>query len=492
MDITRLRAGINDDTFCWELKPGDSFDTPEAALAWSQQGLNGLSRQYHGLYRSRLARGFWRDQERPVLLNNWEGTYFNFTEAKILEMAQKARNLGAELFVLDDGWFGRRDDDHSSLGDWHPHPAKLPQGVKALAEKVCALGIKFGLWIEPEMVNPDSDLYRAHPDWAVHIPGRFRTEQRNQYVLDMGRPEIVDHLFTVLSGIIGGAPISYIKWDMNRYITEPFGLGLPPERQGEFFHRYALGFYDLYARLTGAFPNILFESCSSGGARFDPGVLGFAPQGWLSDDTDGLERLAIQEGASLVYPLSSMGAHVSAVPNHQTGRVSPLSFRGMTAFFGCLGYELDPAKFSPEEEEAVKRQIEFYKAHRRCFQQGRFYRLVSSLPGRAGIDGPYPQKARYAAWMAVLDNTAIVAFYKILACPNRRPFRLKLAGLDPAARYRVDVWDGSDFEEEDRRINRGIRGGDELMQAGLLLECNPALRHGDFFSELFVLERLKD
>jgi alpha-galactosidase len=492
LDITRLRTGINDDTFCWELKPGDSFDTPEAVLAWSRQGLNGLSRQYHELYRCRLARGFWRDRERPVLLNNWEGTYFNFTEAKILEMAQKARDLGAELFVLDDGWFGRRDDDHSSLGDWYPHPGKLPQGVKALAEKVCTLGIKFGLWIEPEMTNPDSDLYRAHPDWAVHIPGRFRTEQRNQYVLDMGRPEIVDHLFGVLSGIIGGAPISYIKWDMNRSITEPFGLGLPPERQGEFFHRYVLGLYDLYDRLTGAFPDILFESCSSGGARFDPGILGYAPQGWLSDDTDGLERLAIQEGASLVYPLSSLCAHVSAVPNHQTGRVSPLSFRGMTAFFGCLGYELDPTTFNGEEEEAVRRQIEFYKVHRRCFQQGRFYRLLSPLPGRADIDGPYPQKARYAAWMTVLGGKAIVGVYKLLVNPNRRPFRLKLAGLDLAAQYRVDVWDGGDFEEEDRRLNCGIRGGDELMQAGLLLESNAALRHGDFFSELFVLEQKDD
>jgi alpha-galactosidase len=483
-DITRLRAGINPDTFCWELKGGDSFDTPEAVLAWSNEGLNGLSRQYHELYRNRLARGAWRDRERPVLLNNWEGTYFNFTEKKILEMAGKAKDLGAELFVLDDGWFGKRDSDDSSLGDWWPHPGKLPEGVAGLANKVTALGIKFGLWIEPEMVNPDSDLFRAHPDWAVHVPGRPRTEQRNQYVLDMGRAEIVDYLYTLLSNIIGSAPISYIKWDMNRYITEPFSLNLPAKQQGEFFHRYVLGVYALYTRLTRAFPDILFESCSSGGARFDPGILGFAPQGWLSDDTDALERLAIQEGASLVYPLSSMGAHVSAAPNHQTGRLTPISFRGMVSFFGCLGYELDPTQFSDEDAGVVKKQIEFYKAHRKCFQYGRFYRLLSSVPGRN------PQRGRYAAWMSVLGSEAIVGVYKILINPNRRPFRLKLAGLDPTAQYRVSVWEGGSFEKEDKELNCGIRGGDELMQAGLLLECVDQPRHGDFFSELFILERI--
>jgi alpha-galactosidase len=484
-DITRLRIGINPDTFSWELKNGETFDTPEAVLAWSGTGLGDLSRQYHNLYRKRLARGVWRDAERPVLLNNWEGTYFNFTETKILEMAASARDLGAELFVLDDGWFGKRDDDHSSLGDWFPHAGKLPEGVAGLAEKVCALGIKFGLWIEPEMVNPDSDLFRAHPDWAVHIPHRQRTEQRYQYVLDMGRPEIVEYLFNVLAPIFKSAPISYIKWDMNRYITEPYSLALPPERQGEFFHRYVLGLYDLYNRFTRAFPEILFESCASGGARFDPGLLSFAPQAWLSDDTDAVERLRIQGGASLIYPLSSMGAHVSAIPNHQTGRRTPLSFRAMVSFFGCLGYELDPATFSGEEREAVKKQIAFYKAHRRTFQYGRFFRLLSPLPGRSSIN--------LASWMSVSEDgkEAIVGIYKILDNPNQRPFRLKLAGLEPRVDYRVSVWEDGGFSEEDRNLNCGDRGGDELMQAGLLLECtgrhNP--RKGDFFSELFLLRK---
>jgi alpha-galactosidase len=488
--IARLRAGVHPDTFSWELKSGSSFDTPEAVLAWSNEGLNGLSQQYHELYRRRLAQGAWRDRERPVLLNNWEGTYFNFTEKKILEIAAKARDLGAELFVLDDGWFGKRDSDNSSLGDWYPNLAKLPDGITGLANKVTALGIKFGLWIEPEMVNPDSVLFRAHPDWAVHIPGRPRTEQRNQYVLDMGRGEIVDHLFTVLSGVIGSAPISYIKWDMNRAITEPWSPSLPPERQGEFFHRYVLGVYDLYTRLTRAFPDILFESCSSGGGRFDPGILGFAPQGWLSDDSDAMERLAIQEGASLIYPLSSMGAHVSAVPNHQTGRLTPISFRGMVSFFGCLGYELDPTQFGENDTREVKRQIEFYKVHRKCFQYGRFYRLLSPLPGRGAINGPYPQRGRYAAWMSVLDDKAIVGFYKILSNPNRRPWRLKLAGLESDAQYRVSLWEDGGFDEEDKQLNCGVRGGGELMQAGLLLECGSQLRHGDFFSELFILEKI--
>ncbi|WP_010254602.1 alpha-galactosidase [Treponema primitia] len=479
--IARLRIGINPHTFSWELAGGAMFDTPEAVLAWSGTGLGNCSRQYHELYRNRLARGAWRDAERPVLLNNWEGTYFNFTEEKILEMAAAARDLGAELFVLDDGWFGKRDDDHSSLGDWVPHAGKLPGGVTGLAEKVCALGIKFGLWIEPEMVSPDSDLFRAHPDWAVHVPARPRTESRYQYALDMGRPEIIEYLFNVLSGVIKSAPVSYVKWDMNRYITEPYSITLPPERQGEFFHRYVLGLYDLYARLTRAFPEILFESCASGGSRFDPGLLGFAPQAWLSDDTDAVERLAIQEGASLIYPLSSMGAHVSAIPNHQTGRLTPLSFRAMVSFFGCLGYELDPAAFSGEEREAVKRQIAFYKAHRRTFQYGRFFRLLSPLSGR------------YASWMVVSEDKeeAIVGFYRILANPNQRPFRLKLAGLEGDADYRVTVWEEGGFSEDDRNRNCGERGGDELMQAGLFLESahNNRPKKGDYFAELFLVEK---
>jgi alpha-galactosidase len=369
---TRVRLGINPDTFAWRLDPGATFQAPEAVLVHSTAGLAGMSDAYHVLYRSRLARGPWRDRPRPVLINNWEATYFGFDEAKLLEIATDARDVGVELFVLDDGWFGRRDEDTSSLGDWFADRRKLPNGIDGLARKVEELGLRFGIWIEPEMVSERSELFAAHPDWAIGVPGRPRTEGRQQYVLDLGRREVVDHLTAVLSELLGSAAISYVKWDMNRSITEPFGLELPPERQGEFFHRYILGVYELYRRLTTAFPEVLFESCAGGGGRFDPGLLAFAPQAWTSDDTDAIERLRIQWGTSLAYPLSSMGAHVSAVPNHQVGRVTPLATRAAVAFFGVFGYELDVTRFSDEERRAVRDQVAFYKAHRELFQFGRF------------------------------------------------------------------------------------------------------------------------
>ena len=296
---TRVRLGIDPESFSWGLEPGAEFATPEAILVYSDDGLGALSEAYHRLYRARLARGSWRDRPRPVLINNWEGTYFGFDESKLLAIAAVARDLGIELFVLDDGWFGKRDNDDSSLGDWFVDKRKLPDGIDGLARKVEALCIKFGLWIEPEMISESSDLFRAHPDWAIGIPGRPRTELRQQFHLDLSRPEVVDHLFGVLSDVLGSAPISYVKWDYNRYVTEPYSVALPAHRQGEFFHRQVLGLYDLYRRLTTAFPDILFESCAGGGGRFDPGLLAFAPQAWTSDDTDAVERLKIQWGTSL-------------------------------------------------------------------------------------------------------------------------------------------------------------------------------------------------
>jgi alpha-galactosidase len=481
-NLTRLRMGINPETFSWELAPGEMFDTPEAVTAYSAEGINRLSQEYHRLYRTRLARGVWRDEARPVLLNNWEGTYFNFTEKKLLEMADAAADLGIELFVLDDGWFGSRDDDTTSLGDWVPDTRKLPKGITALAEAVTKKGLKFGLWIEPEMISRQSRLFETHPDWAVGIPNRPRTEQRHQYVLDMSRKEIVDHLFSVFSELIASAPISYIKWDMNRSLTEPWSPSLPPQRQGEFFHRYCLGVYDLYTRLTGAFPGILFESCAGGGGRFDPGLLAFAPQGWVSDDTDAPERLTIQAGASLCYPLSALGAHVSAVPNHQTGRQSSLAFRAMTAFFGVLGFELDPTKLSPTEKKEIAKDVKFYKTHRSLFQQGRFYRLQC------------PAGSSWAAWMVAAEDQAIVGVYKIRSQPNQKPIILRLHGLDPSVLYEVSVWEKGGFDSGDRECNCGIRGGDELMRAGLHLNV-PGIDHeknGDFFSELFLLRRQKE
>ncbi len=390
-DTTRIRIGISPNTFSWQLAPGEAFVTPEAVITYSDSGLGGMSDALHRLYRDRLARGTWRDRVRPVLLNNWEATYFDFDADKLLAIATAARDLGVELFVLDDGWFGERDKDDSSLGDWFVNTRKLPDGLGGLATKVEALGLRFGLWIEPEMVSERSRLFEAHPDWAIGIPGRPRTESRQQFVLDMSRPEVVDHLFGALSDVLASAPISYIKWDMNRNITEPYSTGLPPERQGEFFHRYILGVYDLYARLTAAFPEILFESCAGGGGRFDPGMLAYAPQAWTSDDTDAIERLRIQWGTSMAYPQSSMGAHVAAAPNHQTGRITPIETRAAVAFFGAFGYELDPTVLSDAERQTVAAQITFYKEHRELFQRGRFVRLRS----------PFEESGNQTAWMVV-------------------------------------------------------------------------------------------
>lgn len=474
----RVRLGINPEGFSWRLEPGAVFATPEVVLVWSAEGLGGLSDAYHGLYRERLARGTWRDRPRPVLLNSWEGAYFDFDEERLVAMASSARELGVELFVLDDGWFGSRDDDTTSLGDWFVDLRKLPNGLDGLARRIDDLDMGFGLWIEPEMVSEQSRLFAEHPDWAIGIPGRHRTASRNQYVLDMSRPEIVDYLFAELSKVLAGAPVSYVKWDMNRNVTEPYGLALPADRQGEFFHRYIVGVYALYERLTAAFPNILFESCAGGGGRFDPGMLAWAPQGWTSDDTDAVERLRIQWATSMVYPLSSMGAHVSAVPNHQIGRITPLATRAAVAFFGVFGYELDPTTLRADERRQVSQQIAFYVERRELFQRGRFVRLRSPFDG----DG------NETAWMVVSEDRsrAVVGHYRVLNRPVPGPDRLRLRGLDPSLRYRVSSWPSTADAIE--RVNRAIRGGDDLMTAGLFVESpNPrdAQVRGDFEARLF-------
>jgi len=474
---TRVRLGLHPDGFAWTLEPAATFTVPEAVLAWSDAGLGGLSDAYHGLYRERLARGAWRDRPRPILLNSWEGVYYAFDAARLVDMARAAADLGIELFVLDDGWFGRRDDDASSLGDWVVDERKLPGGLGPLARDVEALGLRFGLWIEPEMVSPRSRLFEAHPDWAIGIPGRQRTESRNQYVLDLSRPEVVDHLDGALTRVLESAPISYVKWDMNRNITEPYGGALPAARQGEFFHRYMLGTYELWRRLTERFPEILFESCASGGGRFDPGLLAFAPQTWTSDDTDAIERLKIQWGTSLVYPLSSMSAHVSAVPNHQVGRITPLATRAAVAFFGVFGYELDPRTLDEADRAAVRDQVAFYVAHRDVFQRGRFVRLRSPFEG----DG------NETAWLVVSDDRrrAVLGHYRMLERPVPRFDRVRLRGLDPAATYRVRPWPASPGS------GQAARGGDELMTVGLAIEpADPVTGFGraDFSARLFDLE----
>ncbi len=479
---TRLRMGLHPDSFAWQLAPGGSFTSPEAVVAHSTAGLGGMSETFHRLYRTRLARGEWRDRVRPILINNWEATYFDFDEDRIVDIARVAAELGIELFVLDDGWFGRRDSDDRSLGDWVVDRRKLPNGLDTLAQRIRDLGLSFGIWIEPEMVSADSDLFRAHPEWAIGVPGLPRTESRQQLVLDLGRTDVLDHLTEALGAILASAPIDYVKWDMNRTMTETWSGVLPAERQGEMRTRYILGVYELYRRLRERFPHILFESCASGGGRFDGGMLAFAPQAWTSDDTDAVERLRIQWGTSLVFPVSSMGAHVSAVPNHQTGRVTPLAMRAAVACFGAFGYELDATGLSGEEHAQVAAQVAWMKAHRQTIQLGRFLRLLDPFEG----DG------NDAAWMCVSDDArrAVVGWYRVLSRPVPGPRTLPLRGLDPCTRYRIRLWPAAD--DTLARRNEHVRGGDELMAIGLFLDddARESGVRGDFQARLFEVEAI--
>ena len=425
---TRLSIGMNPDVFSWRLEPGESLTSPEAVMVFSGTGFNGMSQTYHRLYRERLARGVWRDCPRPVLLNSWESAYFDFDEERLLSIAEKAAEIGAELFVLDDGWFGKRNSDNCSLGDWTVNTEKLPGGLAGLSGKIHALGLQFGLWFEPEMVSPDSNLYRAHPDWCLHVVNRPRTEARQQLILDLSRPEVQDYIISAVSAVLASSGINYVKWDMNRNMTEAFSAVLPPERKKETQHRYMLGLYRVLEAITSAFPEILFESCSGGGGRFDPGMLYYMPQTWTSDDTDAVERLKIQYGTSILYPSSAMGAHVSAVPNHQTGRIVPLKMRGNVALGGNFGFELDPGKLLPEELEEAKEIVCKVKQLRNLTREGTFWRLLSPF------DGPV------TSWAFVSEDrqTVLLCAYNILSVPNSAPVRVRLHGILPDARYKTE------------------------------------------------------
>lgn len=471
-DVTRVLIGINPFCFDWKLASGGSFQTPEAVMVYTADGLNDLSQTYHKLYQKRLARGYWRDRPRPILINNWEATYFDFNEDKLVKIAQKAKECGVELFVLDDGWFGKRTSDTAGLGDWVPNTDLLPNGITGLSHRIEELGMKFGLWIEPEMTNMNSDLYRAHPDWILHVPGRHPSECRHQYVLNYSRPEVVDYIYNMLAKILTEGKVSYIKWDMNRYITECYSVALPADQQGEVFHRYILGVYSLYERLTTNFPHILFESCASGGARFDPGLLYYAPQGWTSDDSDAVERLKIQYGTSYCYPVSSMGSHVSVIPNHQVYRNTPLHTRANVAYFGTFGYELDLNKLTAEEQEEVKEQIKFMKQYREVIQFGTFYRLNSPFNGNV------------TSWMVVSEDkkTAIVGWYRVLNGINLPYSRVQLQGLNSDYCYETVGTQECHF-------------GDELMNIGLIINDPSAgqVQDGgptscDFDSKIYVLK----
>ena len=319
----RAMMGIHPHNFCWKLEPGASFQAPEVICVYSAEGVGGMTRCFHDLYRNHLIRGEYKDKKRPILINNWEATYFDFNTEKLLDIARQASKLGIEMLVMDDGWFGYRNDDNTSLGDWQVNESKLNGGLKYLVDEVNKLGMKFGIWFEPEMISPDSNLYRAHPDWAIAIPGRTGSLARNQYVLDLTRKEVRDYVYEMVSTILHSANIEYVKWDMNRQLSDVGSYGLPADRQGELYHRQVLAVYELQDRLTKEFPHLLLENCSGGGARFDAGMLYYSPQIWCSDDTDAVERLSIQAGTAMVYPLSAMGAHVSDCPNHAIGRVTP-------------------------------------------------------------------------------------------------------------------------------------------------------------------------
>jgi len=466
-DMTRVQIGVHPEKFKWQPRQGEEFQTPEAVMVYSCDGLNGMSQTYHRLYRSRLVRGMWRDKPRPILINNWEITGAEFTEARLMEIARTAREFGVELFVLDDGWFGQRNDDKRSLGDWHiVNLEKLPSGLTGLNQRMESIGMKLGLWIEPEMVNKNSELYRAHPDWIIQTPKRVASPSRNQHVLDLSRQEVVDYLYEVISKLISETGVSYIKWDMNRYITECYSQFLPPEQQGEVFHRYILGVYSLYERLTLKFPGVLFESCASGGARTDPGMLFYAPQAWISDNTDAMERIKIQYGTSLVYPISSMGTHVSAVPNQQVGRITSIETRVNVAIFGVFGIEMDLNALSDEEKEIIKQKIAFFKNHRAMITNGDFYRLKSPFEGNE------------AAWMVVSagKEEALVGYYRFLNMANKGMVWLRLVGLEETAQYRINETETLFF-------------GDELMNAGLVVrDGDLASGSGDFASAVYYLK----
>lgn len=460
---TRMQIGMNSTTFGWHLSSGEKFVSPESVLVYSDKGLNGMSQIFHGLYRHQLCRGKYKEALRPVLLNSWEAYQFDVDEAKCLNLARQAKELGIELFVLDDGWFKNRCADTQGLGDWLEDREKFPHGLKSLAEKLNNEGIAFGIWFEPEMVSAGSELYRNHPDWIIRSQNYKPILSRYQYVLDLSNPQVCQYVIDRLSDILHSVNVSYVKWDMNRHLTDLGSAYLDDKQQKELSHRYVLGLYYIMETLTQNFPNVLFESCSSGGGRYDAGMLHYMPQTWASDNTDAVCRLKIQYGTSMLFPPITMGSHVSIVPNHQVGRITSLNMRFAVAMAGNLGYELDLNKLDEAEKAEIKRQISWYKNIREITQKGTFYRMES------------PFERNTVSWCFVSeDETKIVCcYYQILAEPIYTNPVLKLKGLKENALYRLNGQDK-------------IFSGSELMYAGLTV---PKIE-GDFYSEIYILQRI--
>ena len=463
MQSTRLVAGVSDDDFSWTLEPGGQFAAPEVLFCYSDQGLSELSARYHRFLQCHIIRSPWRDKPRPILINNWEATYMDFDAQRIWDIARQARDLGVEMLVLDDGWFGERSDDSSGLGDWQFNEKKLGCTFDQLIGRVREMGLLFGLWIEPEMVCANTALYAAHPDWALSIPGRAPATGRSQLVLDMGRPDVVDYLYNLFHRLLAEHDIAYIKWDMNRNLTDVYSRALPPERQGEAAYRYMLGLYSLLDRLTRDFPQVLFEGCAGGGGRFDAGMLCYCPQIWCSDDTDAIHRIKIQYGTSFGYPPCSMGSHISASPNHQTGRSTLLSTRAVVAMAGTFGYELDLQKLTADEKEMVKAQIVRYKQLQPLLLEGRCERLTDAVTDTCFTAWQFtaPDRSRAAVSVVVIDPQA-----------NPWPIHIRLRGLDPQALYHES-------------LTERVYTGAALCHAGLTLP----IMQGDYPAVQIMIER---
>lgn len=454
---TRAVMGINHFDFNWLLEEDEEFVAPEVVMVYSDEGIGKMSRTFHDLYRQHLIRGEYKDKRRPILINNWEATYFNFDTDKLIGIAKEASKLGIEMLVMDDGWFGHRDSDNSSLGDWFVYEKKIKGGLKYLVDEVNKLGMKFGIWFEPEMISPDSELYKKHPEWAIQVRGREMTMSREQYVLDYSNKEVRDYVYGMMKAVLDSANIEYIKWDMNRQLTEVGSTSLPKNRQRELWHRYVLGVYDLMNRLTTDYPHILLENCSGGGARFDAGMLYYSPQIWCSDDTDAIERLKIQHGTSICYPASAMGAHVSDCPNHTVGRSTPFATRGNVAMVGTFGYELDVTRIPQEDRDAIPAQIAEFNKYNPIVRTGDQYRI-----------GNVFEDNMWDAWIFVAKDKseAVFTYVQVLGRPNYRSRRIKLKGLDPNASY--------------KNMETGeIHSGNVLMNMGIFVKLD-----GDFTSKV--------
>ena len=466
----RTQIGINPENFTWQLEAGQCFETPQAVLVFSSEGLNGMSHIFHDLYREHLIRSPYKKTMRPILINNWEATYFNFDEEKLLDIAREAHKDGIEMLVMDDGWFGHRNSDDSSLGDWFVNENKLKGGLKNLVDKVNEIGMKFGIWFEPEMISPDSTLFKNHPDYAIQIPGREPGMSRQQLVLDITRKEVRECIYNQISKILHSANIEYVKWDMNRQLSDIGSLDLHGTKNGEFFHRYVLAVYEMQEKLITEFPNLLLENCSGGGARFDPGMLYYSPQIWCSDDTDAIERLEIQEGTALMYPLSSMGAHVSVCPNHAVGRNTPFKTRGYVALAGTFGYELDITKLSEEERKIIPHQIELYKKYSDIVRNGDYWRIAS-----------YSENHEFDCWACISKdkNKALITFVQVLNHPNFKTRFIKVKGICAESNYLVHYLDD---EQNSKPLELK---GSTIINAGIPVSRDS----GDFQGKLIYLEK---